>query len=100
MAEKLLKGSIKVDSVLTMGIYQYYKWDAVWRDEHAKGVPLTETEFKKDSDNFSERNWADFSDTTERTLTEYRGNEQKWLVPILQGVIAAFIYSVMLVIVL
>jgi hypothetical protein len=61
MAEKLLRGSIKVDSVLTMGIYQYYKWDAVWRDEQAKGTPLAETEFKRVSDNFSERNWADFS---------------------------------------
>jgi hypothetical protein len=83
-----------------MGIFQFYKWDAIRREELEKRRPLTEVEYKTALDNFSDLSWGDFSSKADQTLAEYRGNEQKWLVPIAQGVISAFLYSVLLVIVL
>ncbi len=99
-AEELLTGRIKVDRVLTMGIFQYYKWDVIRREEARHGRPLTDTEYKKIADDFSQLNWDDFAGKAEQTLSEFAKDDQKWLVPIVQGIISAFLYSVFLVIVL
>src|ERR1700755_1927536 len=78
MAEKLLT-SKKVDKLLTMGIYQYYKWDAIREAEKAKQSEVTDAEFRRYSDDLSDERWKDFLDAADRTLIEYKRDDTKWL---------------------
>jgi hypothetical protein len=94
-ALQLLTGDPKTVNLLTMGLFQYYKWDQV-RSKEAGKTPLRNDEIVAIADAATDRQWKDYEETASKTLRAITASEDKWVLPIFQGIISAFLYSLLL----
>jgi hypothetical protein len=79
---------------------EYAKWDVVIDRERTTGTLLPGSEINRVSDSLTARQWDEMQEDARDLLTTFATSDTRWAVPITQGVISAFLYSLLLIIAL